>query len=382
MKAAKNSPPKVPQGTPDHVPVKDLHFDTRNPRLVEYGVTAKTSQDDILEILWEKMAVDEIAMSIAASGFWDYEPLFVVREGGVDVVIEGNRRLAAVKILHSHKLQEHLKATDLPSVSAKDLEKLESLPVIRVEKRADVWPYLGFKHVNGPAKWRSYAKAQYIAFVRKTTGESLEAIAAQIGDRHRTVQRLFRALMVIEQAEKAGVYKRDNAYRQPLNFALLPTALQLDGISEFLGIAEERDESSRLVPRSRKAELGDFCSWLWGNSSRRTKPVVRDYDPDLLRLGKVLGHEHALGELKNGTDLSIAYAATRGRDAMFKQSLDEARSALARAQALVRGNDSCGRKLRALSAGVACMARDLAAVIERNSESRRARRRETQAETL
>lgn len=27
-------------------------------------MTPKTSQDDILEILWEKMAVDEVAMSI------------------------------------------------------------------------------------------------------------------------------------------------------------------------------------------------------------------------------------------------------------------------------------------------------------------------------
>src|ERR1039458_9104169 len=115
MKMAKTSSPKVPQGIRDNVPVKELHFDTRNPRLVEYGVTPKTSPDDILEILWEKMAVDEVAMSIASSGFWDFEPLFVVKEGGVDVVIEGNRRLAAVKILHSHKLRSEEHTSELQS---------------------------------------------------------------------------------------------------------------------------------------------------------------------------------------------------------------------------------------------------------------------------
>jgi hypothetical protein len=381
MKAAK-SPPKVPQGTPDDVPVKDLHFDTRNPRLVEYGVTAKTSQDDILEILWEKMAVDEIAMSIAASGFWDYEPLFVVKEGGVDVVIEGNRRLAAVKILHSHKLQEHLKATDLPSISAKDLEKLESLPVIRVEKRADVWPYLGFKHVNGPAKWRSYAKAQYIAFVRKTTGEALEAIAAQIGDRHRTVQRLYRALMVIEQAEKAGVYKRDSAYRQPFNFTLLPTALYFDGFSGFLGITNQSDDSSNPVPRDRKVELGELCSWLWGNRVRGTKPVVKNFDSDLTQLGSILSHEKAVTKLKEGCELAVAHAATKNRDEILEESLEAAKRSLVWAQALVRNKNSHSHRLRALSASVACMAQDLAAVIESNDESPRASRKKSHARVL
>src|SRR5207253_8207212 len=87
-------------------------------------------------------------------------------------------------------LRNRLHATDRPTLRKKDLEALEKLPVVRVAKREDAWPYIGFKHVNGPQKWRSYPKAQYIAYVKKTTGASLPRIATQIGDQHGTVQEL------------------------------------------------------------------------------------------------------------------------------------------------------------------------------------------------
>jgi hypothetical protein len=48
----------------------ELHFDRDNPRLAEYGITAKTPEDEILTILWEQMDVRELVQSIAASGFF------------------------------------------------------------------------------------------------------------------------------------------------------------------------------------------------------------------------------------------------------------------------------------------------------------------------
>jgi hypothetical protein len=90
---SKEAPSKI--GEYDRLPQADLNFDAQNPRLIEYVGKAKPSQPDLLGVLWDLMAVDEIAMSIAASGFWDHEPLLVVKENKKWVVIEGNRRLAA-----------------------------------------------------------------------------------------------------------------------------------------------------------------------------------------------------------------------------------------------------------------------------------------------
>ena len=57
----------------------NLLLDAANPRLAELGVSATASQFEVLNWLWDEMAVEEV--------------------GGEYVVIEGNRRLAAVKLL-------------------------------------------------------------------------------------------------------------------------------------------------------------------------------------------------------------------------------------------------------------------------------------------
>lgn len=81
------------------VAVGDLYLDPKNPRLVggDYSVS---DQAEIVRKLWEEFNVGEIVDSILASNsFWKHEPLIAARENGKLIVVEGNRRLAAVKIL-------------------------------------------------------------------------------------------------------------------------------------------------------------------------------------------------------------------------------------------------------------------------------------------
>ena len=77
--------------------VSELTFDIENPRLFDFDLDSNPSEIDIIKILWNTMDVRELVMSIAASGFFQNEPLIVMHEQGKKVVIEGNRRLAAVK---------------------------------------------------------------------------------------------------------------------------------------------------------------------------------------------------------------------------------------------------------------------------------------------
>ena len=179
-------PTAIGQAQP--IEVAKLRLDVNNPRLAEFGIDRKSTQNDLNKVLWEKMAVAEVAMSIAYSGYFDYEPLFAEKtKDGDYVVIEGNRRLAAVRLLLDADLRRQLKATDLPTISATAANKLSTLPVI-VTKRELLWRYLGFKHVNGPSTWGSYAKAEYIAHVHNDYGIPLDEIAAQIGDYNSTVE--------------------------------------------------------------------------------------------------------------------------------------------------------------------------------------------------
>lgn len=168
----------------------DLSFDPENPRLADKSFSVK-NQEEILRWLWRNKSVNELVDSILANGFWDHEELFATEEGGRLVVVEGNRRLAAVKILSDPELRTKLRIPLARPPSEQVLDSIRTLPVIHAT-RENLWGFVGFKHVNGPQAWDSIAKAKYVFRVRRDFGLSLADVASGIGDRHETVTRLYR----------------------------------------------------------------------------------------------------------------------------------------------------------------------------------------------
>ncbi len=313
--------------------VNDLRLDPQNPRMAEFEGIAKLSEDEHIKLLWQHMAVDEVAMSIATDGFWDYEPLLAVMEKGQCVVVEGNRRLAAVKAFFKPKLAQALGLSQLVRVEPNVLKSLKKLPVCIFDNRKVLWRHVGFKHLNGPAKWRSFAKAEYIARVHNEYKTPLDEIARQIGDRNKTVQRLFRALMVLQQAEKSGAYNREWSFRGRIAFSHLMTALDYDGYAKFLKIAEASAE--RREPVGNIKNLGELCLWLWGDKRGNIQPVIQSQNPDLRNLEQVLKNESSIACLRRGEPLSIAFETSKGDERVFREALQKTKASLMSAQARV-----------------------------------------------
>lgn len=355
------------------IPMKDLHFDRSNPRLAEYGISPQATDDEILVVLWEAMDVRELVQSIAASGFFPHEALIVARENNKNVVIEGNRRLAAVKVLLNDQVAKK-NGWEIPPLSKDAREQLASLPAI-ISDRRDSWRYLGFKHVNGPAKWSSYAKANYIANVHRSYTISLSDIANQIGDRHRTVQRLYRGLMVIEQAEREKVYDREDRFRQRFAFSHLYTGLDYDGVSSFISLKPEDDETKDPVPEDKVEELGELCVWLYGSKKNNRPPVVESQNPDLRRLNAVLNNRAAIAALRAGTELVKAFEISRPPTAVFEEALLAAKRELTTARAhLTTGYDKSEALLR-IAGSIANMADDVYTEMERKHNPQKGKTR-------
>lgn len=345
------------------IPVDELHFDRHNPRLSEYGIDSSMPESEILKILWDAMDVRELVQSIAASGFFPHESLIVAIENQKKIVIEGNRRLAAVKVLLNNELAGK-NGWDIPAISNEAKKNLEKLPAITSDRK-DSWRFLGFKHVNGPAKWSSYAKAAYIAEVHRNYQIPLAEIANQIGDRHNTVQRLYRGLMVLEQAEQAKVYDRDDRFRQRLAFSHLYTGLDYEGIANFLNIAPKESETSTPVPADKQKELGELCTWLYGSKKQQLPPVVETQNPDLRRLNAVLTNREAIAALRAGNELSKAFEISRPPTALFEEALLAAKRDLTSARAtLTTGYDNSEALLR-IAGSIANMADDIYTEMER-----------------
>lgn len=353
--------------------VPDLEFDHKNPRLAEFDITDKSTESEVIQILCDAMDVEELVMSIAASGFFPHEPVIVSNEGKRNVVIEGNRRLAAVKLLLDPNLAKELEV-DVPVINSGDKEALKAVPGI-FGTRKDAWRYLGFKHVNGPAKWSSYAKSRYIAEVHREYDVSLDDIARQIGDTHKTVQRLFRGLMVIEQAERLGAFNRDDRWRKHFSFSHLYTGLDYPGISSFIGLRSADENSQEPVPHEKKKKLRELCIWIYGSKKDDRPPVVEKQNPHLRQLNAVLENREALATLRDNNGLASAYELTRESSTVFEEALTASKRNLQKARGILSTGYDGSEDLLRIASTVADLADDLYDEMERKCNPRRRKKR-------
>lgn len=320
----------------EDIPVAQLFLDVNNPRL-EGNLDDRQTDDDLVRLLWRDFAVDEVALSIAHNGYLAYEPLFAVREDGRLVVVEGNRRLAAVKVLLDDRLRAEVRAGDLPMLGEPQKAQLRTLPVVVVESREDIWQYIGFKHVNGPQVWQPLAKARYIADVKNRWGVPLDVIARNIGDRHSTVKRLYRAQVALAQAEQAGVYDIDDRWNTRFAFSHLYTGLDYQSIGQFVGLpdGEASFETATPIPMEHMTEFGDLCLWLWGSKSRNRQPVVKSQNPDLRLLDDAVGTPDGVAALRTGLPLQVAVEIGKGDTRILREVLVSAKQSLQEARGKV-----------------------------------------------
>lgn len=338
-----------------------LSFDYKNPRIGEFSISHDTPEIEIIQILWDVMGVEEIVLSIKASGFFKHEPLIAVKEDKKIIVIEGNRRLAAIKCFLNPEIADFIGINKNLLVLPKDFrQSLDEIPVIFVEKRKDAWKYIGFKHINGPAKWGSYAKAQYISQIKNEFDIPLSEIASQIGDTHKTVQKLYQGLKVIEQAEKLRVFDRTDISASRLYFSHLYTGLTYDGYKDYIGISGVSEEIDDPVPSEKKENLEELLIWIYGSKKRKIQPVIQTQNPDLRRLEAVLKNKEAIFALKDGAPLIQAYEISQPKNETFEQSLLEAKRALQKAQSFqTEGFDGKDEGLLKQAANVAKIAEEL-----------------------
>ena len=315
--------PDLDDGVVTHLHPDILDFDSENPRLAESVGTEVHTEFELLRFLWKEMNVKEVALSIVAKGYFEHEPLFAVKHGSRYTVIEGNRRLAAVKILRTPALREELNV-DLPRVRQEVLSDIDTLPVV-VTTRKRVWQYIGFKHVNGPKPWGAVAKAKYIARCVNDFGVSLDHIPNMIGDTHATVRRLYRGLMILQQAEKQNLYNTEDRTNKRLFFSHLYTGLGYPGIQAFLGITEKTSYSPMPVKSKHRHNLGYLCVWLFGSRTEGKQPLILSQNPDLRRLDEALQTERGRDALTAGLPLDLAHDASIGDDRLFREALIQAK---------------------------------------------------------
>jgi len=349
------------------VDIDQLFLDPENPRLE--SVTTGSTQEELAKAMWKEMAVSEVALSVAENGFFEEEPLFVIpapKSFGAGerlgpnhdpkkpsfVVVEGNRRLTAVKLLVDSGLRQRVRATDLPTISETRRRDLQMLPVSIYPDKEALWEYFGFRHVNGPKEWDSLSKAAYIAHVVREFEKPLDLIARKIGDQHSTVERIFRGYILLEQAEKRTKFRREDCNRNRFYFSHLYTAATYPEVLSFLGTTAKKALDPDPVPKRALGHLEELMTWLFGSRERQVEPVIRTQAPDLTHLRAVIGNPQALSALRSGVRLERAFAISLGDERRFEDALAASKDSLQEAKGTVttgyKGNSELLEQIKSI----------------------------------
>lgn len=288
----------------------ELWLDLHNPRMPD---STFDSDPEAVAYLSEHADVSELVQSIATSGWYDYEPLIVLRDS--NVVIEGNRRLAALRLIADPDLAASL-GVAVPSPLHANA-KPKTVRVRQVDHKRDARDFIGFKHINGAFKWDSLAKARYAAEWLDDDGD-IDGVSQRLGDNHNTISRLVNGWKVLQQAESKG-FDREQISRRTFSFSHLYTALSRPATRDFLGLPDVADGllPSNPVPNESIPELLRLTSWLYGQPNEPS--VIQSQNPDLGHLVQVLGNRSALKTLEVTRNLDRAYDIAEDKTAKFSQ---------------------------------------------------------------
>ena len=336
---------ETPAASPTSVPVELLELDLQNPRLISVG--DETTDVRIIAELYRSEDLSELLESIAGNGYLDIEPLIVLKEGERLIVLEGNRRLAAIRLFKEPNLATHVSESERVKITVPPFPKeyrstLAHVSVYRVASREEARPFIGFKHINGAAKWESYAKAKFSADWYSGGKVTLSDIASRIGDKHDTVKRMVNAIYVLKQARDDGKFSIEDRASKRFNFSHLYTALSRAPYMQFLGLEpawSRFDPKPNPIPLAHSERLREILRWLYGSREDDVSPVIMSQNPDIKYLGYVLLSSEGLTVLRATGSLDEAYASTQPAGRKFSEALLRARREIREASNSLRGFD-------------------------------------------
>jgi hypothetical protein len=157
MKNLKVAEHDKPEST--RIKVGLLDFDPENPRFPPE--VANGPIENLIERFVRDERLQEVVTSIADQGYFEGEPLLVTKHGSRYNVIEGNRRLAALKLLTRQVAVPEGRPSIEEVVENADHRPTE-VPCLVFEDGTQVLRYLGFRHITGIKSWSSLQKARYL----------------------------------------------------------------------------------------------------------------------------------------------------------------------------------------------------------------------------
>lgn len=311
----------------EYATIDELNLDSKNPRLGRQIVEQNLKQPALLNLM-ESWRLDELALSFLENGqFWTQEALICVKEKLAGkpslVVVEGNRRLAALRRLRDafggtpfdHHWAEMVNAKTAPS------NLFTEVPYLLADDRESVRAFLGFRHVTGIEEWRPAEKAEFIAQM-VDSGMDYDAVRRKIGSRTDVVRQNYIAYRMLLQIEDLKAVPKENFEER---FSVMYLSLRTKGVRQYLHIeiTAPPNKAKRPVPKQHLDALKNFALWLFGDDKR--EPLFTD-SRQVDRFGKALESKQSVEYLEesDNPNFEAAFRISGGDESEIVRLVDEA----------------------------------------------------------
>ena len=297
------------------VEIANLQLDRKNPRL-PFRLRG-ADDNEIIEYLAQKTNITDLIASISANGFFPGESIVVTKSGDIDgqyIVLEGNRRLTALKLLQDENLAQSISPSIGEAVRRAETRPT-AVPVYEVDNREEALQYLGFRHVSGVQRWDPLAKARYLEMLYQDTEGDPEwrygQIAREIGSRRDTVRKNLDALAAY------GVIERDSFFGIPtmdedrFQFGTFYTALANPKIAEFAGARDEYQRATHPIEDPGVLDVNaidELVHWMFEKRSDGTTRLGESRNIPML--ADVVAAPNALERFREGVTLREAHLQT------------------------------------------------------------------------
>ena len=319
------------------VKLDDLFLDPNNYRLIHEKEQANVPDEKIMDkqivqrtfrlLVGERnQHIQDLIDSFRTNGWLPVDQIQVQPLAGTNayVVVEGNRRVAALKYLQS---EFEAKSIDLGKL---DPQVFQAVPVV-LYTDADKAHYLtlmALKHISGNKKWGEWNQANLLEKLAREHKQKEDVICKSIGITKHELRRSLRALAFMRQY-------RDSDYGdnfQEAQFPIFREVVRAQDLKEWLGW----DEEKHLATNTKNRML--FFSWLsreiadddseegqmLGGAELREPALTRR--DDIRVLNDIIKDQRALDYLEKSRDLNGAY---RKSNVVFQHRKDDAMNSLA-----------------------------------------------------
>jgi hypothetical protein len=255
----------------ESIQLKDIDLDLSNPRIVTQKKLS--SQAEVLQYLYEYEDLERFIKKIAGEGKnVGAERPYVVKSGSVYIVVEGNTRVAAYKILTGLISPPKEYAASVPQISAKLKKHLTSVDCSVAPNRATLLPIMASAHfgLGDKSKW-GYLGSRKAVFDEWQSGKTIPQLAKAFARTSSQIQELIleyrlylESLKLHWTAAEQGILQNPKVeFNPPVRF------LQTSGHKAKVGIKYDMsDLSIKFDTPEAKKKFKHLISRLVINPSR------------------------------------------------------------------------------------------------------------------